>query len=88
MILHDKTDRVGFCEARAATPGPAGGRHGAARARRQVPLGIPPSARAAYLEGQAARAGGQSKDLNPFEGLRGIPFARRRAWDLGWESAR
>lgn len=52
-----------------------------------VPHDVPKSARTAYLEGREARRGGQAAELNPFEGTRGIPAARRIAWTRGWKDA-
>ncbi|MCC7138134.1 MAG: hypothetical protein IT460_06855 [Planctomycetes bacterium] len=52
-----------------------------------VPHDVPKSARTAYLEGREARRGGQAAELNPFEGSRGIPAARRIAWARGWKDA-
>lgn len=52
-----------------------------------IPDAVKPCARDAYLEGREARKAGKARDVNPHDGLRGIPVARRRAWDLGWEGA-
>lgn len=59
-----------------------------ASARRDgVPLAVPLSAQRAYLEGVEAKRARLTPEANPYSGGRGIGAGRRRAWDLGWESA-
>ena len=71
----------------AAPPKPAPAPKPVGRDGAGVPVDVPGTARSAYLEGRDARLGGQGKELNPFEGERRVPGARRLARLRGWQEA-